>query len=135
MPLHTDNYFIELKYSTKSNKESFLDFTLDHLRINLCLPYVLELYKFAMEAINTPDKQTSSNTISKSSIEFSKKSSTVEEPIAEIENTENTSLEVRAHIKLPVIVLFSEPEKTNSKILLMKVSIFNLNFLFLIKNN
>ena len=127
MPLHTDNYFIELKYSTKSNKESFLDFTLDHLRINLCLPYVLELYKFAMEAINTSNEQTSSNTISKSSIEFSKKSSTVEEPITEI-NDEDTSLKVKAHIKLPVIVLFSEPEKTNSKILLMKVSIINLNF-------
>ena len=57
LPIDTNNYFIDLTYSNKTANESFLDFKIDYLRVNLCLPYILKLYQMAMEAINAPNKQ------------------------------------------------------------------------------
>ena len=111
-PLSKDAYFIELLYRNKSPQESVLDFGLDHIRINLCLPYILKLYQMAMEAIGSNKKQES---------EVAKVDSAPAEKKNQPETTAST-LKVDAKINLPEIVLFAQPEKTNSKILFMNVS-------------
>ena len=57
LPIDTNNYFIDLTYSNVTAFESVLNFNIDYLRVNLCLPYILKLYQMAMEAINSPNKQ------------------------------------------------------------------------------
>lgn len=112
MPLDQNAYFIELLYKTMANGDATLTFKIDHLRINLCLPYILKLYQIAMDAISAPAQKPSKKTVSEKT---SEKPATVE--------PSNSSLRVKAQIRLPEVVLFAEPEKPDSKILLMKTEI------------
>jgi hypothetical protein len=125
IPLSKENYFIEVNYKVDKSQNANLDFTLSHLKINLCLPYVLKLYQIAMDAI-APSKenpQTSNDS----------KSQKIKNAIAE--NTEilitppvnQSVLKVVGKIELPEVVLFAEPEKTNSKTLIMNTEL-NLRF-------
>lgn len=115
MPIDPDAYFIELVYATLANQDSNLDFTIDHLRINLCLPYILKLYQIAMEAISSPNKEAKK-------VPEKKKTQEETTPVI-VEEENNSTMIVKARIKLPEVVLFAEPEKSNSKILLMNVEI------------
>jgi hypothetical protein len=124
MPISDDAYFISLKYSTNLNQESILEFEIDHLRISLCLPYILDIYKFVMDAINT-DKPDAS--VKQKQTETTKKKLQIEENTNEA--IQVGSLRAKANINLPVVVLFSEPEKSNSKILLMKVILLFIPFI------
>lgn len=130
LPINTNEYFINLIYSNKNTNESVLDFTIDYLRINLCLPYVLKLYQMAMEAINSPNKdkkqqQTIYNTNNKNNkIESDLVSirSTATVNINQNNNNNNKSvLRAKARINLPEIILLAEPENPNSMILFMNV--------------
>ncbi len=123
MPLSRDAYFIELVYSVLASQESELKFRIDHLRINLCLPYILKLYQIAMEAISSPNKEPNTNTSKNRKPVEKHQQRTVEEQPDVSTSKDANSLKVRAEIKLPEIVLFAEPEKYDSKILLMKAEI------------
>lgn len=112
MALDQNSYFIELLYKTMADGDATLTFKIDHLRINLCLPYILKLYQIAMDAISAPAQKPSKKTVVEKT---SEKPATVE--------PSNSSLRVKAQIRLPEVVLFAEPEKPDSKILLMKTEI------------
>ena len=63
IPTCKEKFFIEMIYSSDPVEFEKLEFALDHIRINLCLPYILKLYQFAMEAINTsPAPNQAANT-------------------------------------------------------------------------
>lgn len=111
MPLDKNAYFIELLFKTMANGDATLTFKIDHLRINLCLPYILKLYQIAMDAISAPTQKPSKKSVVEK---------TSEKPE---EEASKSSLRVKAQIKLPEVVLFAEPEKPDSKILLMKTEI------------
>jgi hypothetical protein len=51
IPMSKNSYFFEMDYDFDDQSVSNLKFEVDHLKINLCLPYVLKLYQMAMEAI------------------------------------------------------------------------------------
>jgi hypothetical protein len=128
LPLSKDSYFIEMTYVFNPKNDSRLDFILDHLRINLCLPYVLKLYQMTMEALgtNTNNKQEANSPVKPNIIKKVKNQSNVgdESEDKEIQNSsEPKSLKVCGKIKLPEVILFAEPEKFNSKILFMNVSL------------
>lgn len=124
VPLNTNEYFIDLTYSNRTEKDSFLGFNINYLRINLCLPYVLKLYQMAIEVISPPSKQQSSAS------ETSKKKSNKTEQFGHNSSTntqatkkkENLTLKANAKINLPEIILFAEPENPNTMILFMNVN-------------
>ena len=131
-PLSESVYFIELVYSFKTNKNSFLEFSIDHLRINLCLPYILKLYQMAMDAI-TPSSQVNQKSVQTQvqakheSVEKPRQSMIIDTTKSNEQNPineSNGSLNVKAKINLPEVVLFAQPEKSNSKILFMNVNFF-----------
>ena len=124
IPLSKEKYFIEVNYDVNKFQNASLDFTLSHLKINLCLPYVLKLYQIAMDAIAPT---TNSPNDSKS-----------QKPAKNVNQTENVEttpqpppqanqLKVIGKIQLPEVILFAEPEKTNSKTLIMNTEL-NLRF-------
>ena len=62
-PRTKDDYFIKLNYSVDEKTNAALKFTLDHLKINLCLPYILRLYSMVMEAVgSTGNEKKQTNT-------------------------------------------------------------------------
>lgn len=124
VPLNTNEYFIDLTYSNRTETESFLTFNIDYLRINLCLPYVLKLYQMAMEAITPPNKQNQ-----QTPNEASKKKSTKidSNTASQVIPIKNLTLKANAKINLPEIILFAEPENPETMILFMNViTVFNL---------
>ena len=130
-PLNTEAYFIDLKFELCSKDLSVLKFKIDHLGINLCLPYILQLYQFAMDAINsTTSKETgdAAKTAAASIVvDTAVKKKTPATPTMTMETnplakTENTAvLKVFAEMRFPEIILFAEPEKIDSKILFLSV--------------
>ncbi len=133
LPINTNEYFINLIYSNKNTNESVLDFTIDYLRINLCLPYVLKLYQMAMEAINSPtnkDKKqqqtintnSRNNRIESDLVSIRSTATNVTSTLNINQNSNNKSvLKAKARINLPEIILLAEPENPNSMILFMNV--------------
>ena len=53
VPRTKDSYFINLAYSVDAETNATLNFALDHIKINLCLPYILKLYSMVMEAVSS----------------------------------------------------------------------------------
>ena len=53
VPKTKDRHFIDLAYSMDAEANAKLNFNLDHLKINLCLPYILKLYSMVMEAVGS----------------------------------------------------------------------------------
>ncbi len=146
VPLCKEKYFIEMWYTFDPIEFAKLHFIIDHIRINLCLPYILKLYQMAMEGINTDDsnnknqiKPVSSDTSqnlttarnsksTKSTVVFNSNNSTASKSSNNDENANknnnnnnNNKLKVAGRVNLPDVVLFAEPEKPNSKILNMNV--------------
>jgi len=78
-----------------------------------------------MEAVASPSKEPNKDDATK--IKKSSDKRTVGNQATVSDDKGSNSLKVRANIKLPEIVLFAEPEKFDSKILLLKVEI-NLDF-------
>ncbi|CAF0714006.1 unnamed protein product [Brachionus calyciflorus] len=100
--------FIQITYLVNSIGQAKLDFLLDNLKINLCLPYVLRLYQIAMEAISS-DKKPQPAQVKKNSNQTPHQEAQVQ----------NTSLVVNGKVNLNEVVLYAQPEKLNSKILVM----------------
>ncbi len=117
MPLDASKDFINLVYQTTPDGHSKLRFDIDHLKINLCLPYILKLYQIAMEAVSSPAKTT----VKKAAVEKTRAVANVPQEAS------NSSLRVDAKIRLPEVFLFAEPERSDSKILNMKAEI-NMRF-------
>ena len=118
IPLSKDSYFILVNYRVDNLQNAFLEFYLSHLKINLCLPYILKLYQMVIEATNSSQNQ--SNQAPKQPQQLQ------ENEVVQI-NTNQTNLTVTGKIELPEIVLFAEPEKINSKTLIMNTDLL-LNF-------
>lgn len=151
MPLSKEKYFIEIVYQVEQAQNAKLHFVLDHLRINLCLPYILKLYQMAMDAIS-PNKPPVDTNPSKPSTGAGtdvsvvnktmkdKKKSVIASP-SEIEiqqivkEINNSILNVSGKVNLQEVILFAEPEKFNSKVLIMNVNFLKIFFFFIkIKN-
>lgn len=100
----SENDIITLTYEEERKNISKLTFGLDNLRVNLCLPYLLELYNMAMDAINTG---TPNQTINQST-------NGTQKPATQI--IEERNFFVTANINIREMILFAEPEKKeNSK--------------------
>lgn len=149
IPLSKENFFIVVNYKVDNLQNAQLDFTLSHLKINLCLPYILKLYQMLMDAIgnnnnnNEQQKQqqhpSKSNTTSKHQpVAVESTTTTVANdglavvviaPAAAVTPTitstppPTSTLVVRGKLGLPEVVLFAEPEKLNSKTLIMNTEL------------
>lgn len=122
IPSDSDKYFIEMVYSSEPGVLDHLTFVLDHIRINLCLPYILKLYSMATDAVSSPATTSAtaeaatkavkpvSNAGRKSIINETEESKTSEE-------TSRNKMSVVGKVRLPDVVLFAQPEKQDSKIL------------------
>lgn len=120
IPLSKDSYFILVNYRVDNLQNAFLEFYLSHLKINLCLPYILKLYQMLIEATNSSQNQSN---------QTPKPQQLQENEVVQINSnqTNQTNLTVTGKIELPEIVLFAEPEKINSKTLIMNTDLL-LNF-------
>jgi hypothetical protein len=143
IPMSKNSYFFEMDYDFDDQSVSNLKFEVDHLKINLCLPYVLKLYQMAMEAITRSTDVaniTSSSEVSDVTSFVNKRkpqegvskantpvvAQTIDELTSEYDiEKKSDPLRVSGKINLPEVVLFAEPEKSNSKILIMNVRFFN----------
>ena len=149
LPMLRHSYFIEISYTMDVGDKATILFLIDHLKINLCLPYVLKLYQMAMEAIsgsNSPQDVTANSSKQQQQQMIDKRKSAglnnnnnnhrassmiVPEESADANGSSSssssskakTTLSVKGRINLPEVVLFAEPEKSNSKILLMNVKL------------
>lgn len=148
-PLKRDVPLIQLLYYVDSSSNAQLALLLDNLRVNLCLPYILKLYQMAMDAIsiNDPNKKAADASTSQSDhrikniqnntknikTDFStfseaRKSTNVAAPVTlqdeqDIQAKKETSLIVKGKIKLPQVILFAQPEKKDSKVLVMSTAL------------
>ena len=105
--------FLKISYRFEPPGNAHLDFFLDNLKINLCLPYVLRIYNFAMDAINVSNKnETKIDKKDTNQTNF-------DQPAVE----SDLSLNVNGQISLKEVVLFAQPEKLNSQILVMEAEI------------
>ena len=144
MPITRNSYFFKMVFDSNQKTESNLEFEVDYIKVNLCLPYVLKLYQMAMDAISTQPKTADANINSAESnvgtsseiSKFSKKkpdhsksqlqNQEENENEDELEKKVSPPLKVTGRINLPEIVLFAEPEKQDSKILVMNVIFHHL---------
>jgi hypothetical protein len=152
-PRTEDSFFIDLEYSVDTETNAMLKFSLDHLKINLCLPYILKLYSMVMEAVgsskenNSPDKTTANTDAAIDSAlkklnpldanrrlsifganEATNNPSFLTPPNESPSPSSSSSgLTVQGKIILPEVILFSEPEKPNSKLLMMS-ALLNLGY-------
>lgn len=148
MPISKENYLIEVIYRMNAEQNAKLEFIVDHLKINLCLPYILKLYQMSMDAMATNNKDKPQeaekqpkptpklnvvDSISKANkikqrptlkVDglASPASQTAVNPLFENEEiVKQPTLNVEGKINIPEVVLFAQPEKLNSKILIMNV--------------
>jgi hypothetical protein len=143
IPIMRKSYFFKMVFNSNQITESNLEFEVDHIKVNLCLPYILKLYQMVMEAVSTQPKTVDANINSAdsnvgASSEVSKLSkkkpdqsitkpqqqNQEEQENEEFEKKVSAPLKVIGKINLPEIVLFAEPEKQDSKILVMNVRFF-----------
>lgn len=123
---------IYVKYRVDRSGNASLKFGMNELRVNLCLPYILKLYGMVMEALNTgpaaPDAQPQPPNNPKAKNRADNKTIKTLAPIDEIVTVDvasspATRLEVEGDLCFPEIILFAEPEKRDSKVLLMSTKI------------
>ena len=138
-PKSKEKFFIELLYSVDKDMNANLKFEIDHLRVNLCLPFILKLYGMAMEAISPPEKANKVVEIKdlpQNIEDFKNRKKSMKPPAHENkpaqnleinENQTSTSLHVQGKVNLPEVVLFAQPENSNSKLLILNIEI-NLEF-------
>lgn len=138
IPLSKDSFFIVVDYKVDKSQNAQLDFTLSHLKINLCLPYILKLYQMLMDAVSPPNsspkspQQQQKPTTSGKHRESTAALEIVVVPPASSgggggQSQPQQTLSVRGRIQLPEVVLFAEPEKLNCKTLIMNTELV-LNF-------
>lgn len=118
IPLRKDNFFIVVNYKVDKSQNAFLDFTMSHLKINLCLPYILKLYQMVMNAIGPSPEQAQ-----KPAPKPIDTADTVVVLTPPPQSPSSQSLTVVGKIELPEVILFAEPEKLNSKTLIMNTEI------------
>jgi hypothetical protein len=119
VPLNSDLSLIKISYVVDANNNAHLKFGLDNMRINLCLPYILKLYQIAMSAIGDDDTKKKKETAAKQKKPADKHVNLV----VPAKSVSNSSLRVTGLIRLPMLILFAEPEKENSKVLVMQTEI------------
>lgn len=143
IPLSKDSFFIVVDYKVDKSQHAQLDFTLSHLKINLCLPYILKLYQMLMDAISPPNSSPSSqqpqqNKPTTPSGKHRESTAALEIVVVPPASSggggagagptqAQQTLSVRGRIQLPEVVLFAEPEKLNCKTLIMNTELV-LNF-------
>lgn len=127
IPLSKESFFIVVNYKVDKSQNASLDFTLSHLKINLCLPYILKLYQMLMDALANPSSAQQKPTTSKNletnvtadiAIVIPPGGSTPS-PTSPVPPSSQSTLKVKGKIELPEMILFAEPEKHNSKTLIM----------------
>ena len=114
VPLQRDE-LIYVNYRVDRSGNASLKFVLDALRVNLCLPYILKLYAMVMEALSTADSQPAPPKPKNKALKPMEESV----PVA----AQSTRLKVEGDLNFPQIILFAEPEKGDSKVLLMSTKI------------
>jgi hypothetical protein len=122
VPLVNDLALIKISYLVDAGNNAWLKFQLDNMRINLCLPYILKLYQIAMSAIGDDGSKAKSDATKKPPKKPTEKSNSPIEP-PKPTTASNSSLRVNGFLRFPELILFAEPEKKDSKVLVMQTEI------------
>ncbi|XP_071819504.1 intermembrane lipid transfer protein VPS13A-like isoform X2 [Apostichopus japonicus] len=115
---------IEAAYIKDISGNQQIDFTVDEVRVNIFVHYLLAIYNFLSSTLThtgtaTPMSPTSSSLTRE--ISRSASGTAVENRAGQPEGWSGRALWIRGHLRKPEIVLFDDPTSSSSQVLVLKM--------------
>ncbi|XP_038059684.1 vacuolar protein sorting-associated protein 13A-like isoform X2 [Patiria miniata] len=118
-PGNGDSPMISLTYSRNELNDQLVEFTVDGVRVNIFVHYLLALHQFFSSALTKPTIMSPTSSFPGAT---SRQTSRMAAELSPVELRQGT-LRVTGHVRKPEVVLFDDPTSENSQVLVMKLGV------------